>query len=246
MLFRSPGIQTPLPVPADAPPGTMPPTFDGNPERIGVDTFSVFLDPTTARVFPPPVGSTLEVTSNVTVTNITGPVDYAFRSYIIDAEGWNMPTAVTPNVLPASTRARTSDEFTVASMNLERFFDMTDDPATSDAVLTPTAFATRLEKASRAILTILQAPDVIGVEEVENLPTLQALADTVNADAPGAGQAVAHYDAFLMEGNDIGGIDVGFLVRTDKVSVTNVEQYSKNTTYVQPDGTTAQIGRAHV
>ena len=141
-----------------------------------------------------------------------------------------MPTAVTPNVLPASTRARTSDEFTVASMNLERFFDMTDDPATSDAVLTPTAFATRLEKASRAILTILQAPDVIGVEEVENLPTLQALADTVNADAPGAGQAVAHYDAFLMEGNDIGGIDVGFLVRTDKVSVTNVEQYSKNTT----------------
>ena len=172
---------------------------------------------------------------------ITGPVDYAFRSYIIDTEGWNMPTAVTPNVLPAPTRARTSDEFSVASMNLERFFDMTDDPATSDAVLTPAAFATRLSKASLSILTILQAPDVIGVEEVENLATLQALADKVNADAPGAGQAVAHYDAFLMEGNDIGGIDVGVLVRTDKVSVTSVEQYSKNTTYVQPE-----IGRAHV
>ena len=57
---------------------------------------------------------------------------------------------------------------------MERFFDTTNDPDTQDAVLTPTAFNNRLNKASLAIRNVLRMPDILGVEEMENLTTLQA------------------------------------------------------------------------
>jgi len=40
---------------------------------------------------------------------------------------------------------------------------------------------------------------VIGVEEMENLPTLQALADKVNADAVAAGQPSPTIRLFLLK-----------------------------------------------
>ncbi len=223
--FREAGIETPLPVPPEAPAETTLPVFDANPERIAIDTFSVFLDPTSAAAYPTP-GTTLEVTSGVTVENITGPLDYASRTYMVDTEGWNMPRATTPNMTVTPVRARTGDEFTVATMNLARFFDTDNDPHTSDAVLTSAAFAMRLQKASLAIRNVMQTPDIVGVEEVENLATLQALADQVSADGGGT------YDAYLKEGHDIGGIDVGFLVRHDKVAVIGeVQQVGYDTLF---------------
>ena len=156
---------------------------------------------------------TLEVTTGVTVTNISGPLDYGGRSYIIDAEGWNMPAVESDNMSVSPVRARTGDEFTVASINLARFFDTTNDVGVSDVALTPEAFEMRLAKASLAIREVMLSPDIIGVQEVENLATLQVLADRVFVDGS------VRYDAYLMEGHDIGGIDVGFLVRRDKVAV---------------------------
>jgi len=123
---------------------------------------------------------------------------------------------------------------------MERFFDTINDPATSDVALTAIAFANRLNKASLAIRTVLNTPDVIGVEEMENLPTLQALADKVNADAVAAGQPSPSYQAFLVEGNDVGGIDVGFLVKS-AINVISVQQVGKDTTFLQPDGATALL-----
>ena len=54
-----------------------------------------------------------------------------------------------------------------------RFFDTTNDPGTSDAVLTATAFANRLNKVSLEIRDVMRSPDIVGVEEMENLATLQ-------------------------------------------------------------------------
>ena len=56
---------------------------------------------------------------------------------------------------------------------MERFFDTVDDPGTSDVALTATAFANRLNKASLAIRNVMNTPDIIGVEEMEHLSTLQ-------------------------------------------------------------------------
>ena len=129
--------------------------------------------------------------------------------------------------LASRAARRPPNEFTVASFNMERFFDTMNDPAISDVALTPTAFNNRLNKASLAIRNVLRTPDIIGVEEMENLTTLQAVAAKVNADAVAAGEPNPNYQAYLVEGNDIGGIDVGFLVKSSRVTVVDVTQFGK-------------------
>ncbi|HEU5450732.1 MAG TPA: PxKF domain-containing protein, partial [Terriglobales bacterium] len=206
--FREPGIEDPDPIPN--PPCCIP-RFDANPERIRVNTTG---------------SGTLEVSTGAVVTNLTGPLDYQFRTYMIDTEPGAAIASPGMSIIPA--RAPDGSEFTIATMNLERFFDTADDPSVSDVVLTSTAFNHRLNKVSLAIRNVLHLPDVIGVEEMENIGALTALADKINADAPGAG-----YQPFLVEGNDIGGIDVGFLVKST-VSVADVQQYGKSDNYFNP------------
>jgi hypothetical protein len=87
----------------------------------------------------------------------------------------------------------------------------------------------------------MQSPDVVGLEEVENLSTLQALATKVNADAVAAGGADPGYVAYLEEGNDVGGIDVGFLVKSSRVSVVDVTPEGKDATYINPNNNQAEL-----
>jgi predicted extracellular nuclease len=219
--FREPGVETPDPLPAGSP--CCVPTFDANPERLRVDSDGL-------------AGSTpIEVTTGAVVTNLTGPLDYAFRTYTIDPEPATVPV-VTGNISAIPVPVPASNEFTVASFNTERFFDTTNDPSVDDVVLTATAFNNRLNKASLAIRNVLRVPDILGVEEMENLAALQELAGKVNSDAVAAGQANPNYQAYLAEGNDIGGIDVGFLVKgAPRVNVIDVTQYNKDETYIDPN-----------
>ncbi len=129
-----------------------------------------------------------------------------------------MPT-VTGSLAAVAVRAAAADEFTVASANLQRFFDTTNDPGVGDVVLTPAAFDRRLGKFSLLVRNVLRLPDIVAVQEVDNLATLQALATRVNDDASLAGLANPGYVAYLEEGNDPGGIDVGFLVKSSRVTV---------------------------
>jgi predicted extracellular nuclease len=225
--FREPGIEVPDPLPAGSPPGV--PRFDANPERLRVDTTALS------------GGAALNVTSNVVLANVIGPLDYRVRTYTIDTDPASPPTATTPNMVAAPVRDATADEFTIASFNMERFFDTVDDAGSSDVALTTTAFNNRLSKASMAIRNILRSPDIIGVQEMEHLSTLQAVADRVNADAVAAGDPNPNYQAYLEEGNDIGGIDVGLLVKTPRVTVVDVTQFGKATTYVEPGGASALL-----
>jgi uncharacterized protein len=81
---------------------------------------------------------------------------------------------------------------------------------------------------------VLRSPDILGVIEIENLATLQTLAGKVNGDAVVAGQPNPDYQAWLEEGNDIGGIDVGFLIKGSRVVVLDVVQHGKTDTYQTP------------
>jgi Predicted extracellular nuclease len=81
----------------------------------------------------------------------------------------------------------------------------------------------------------LEMPDVIGTVEVENLSTLKRLADKINADAVAAGKANPKYEAYLIEGNDGRGIDVGFLVKSSRVKVLEVKQIGKSDKFKNPD-----------
>jgi hypothetical protein len=123
----------------------------------------------------------------------------------------------------------------VASFNLERFFDTVNDPDIGEPVLTATAFANRLNKASLSIRNVLHSPDILGLSEIENLDALQALADKLNADSLVDGGPDPMYTAHLAEGNDPGGIDVGFLVKSSRVSVLDVTQEGLTATYINPE-----------
>ena len=226
--FREPGLELPDPAPSGSP--CCIPRFDANPERLRVDS-----DGQSG-------GVALDVTSNAVVTNLTGPLDYAFRAYTIlpDPPPATQPQ-VTGNMSAIPVPVADPDEFTVGSFNMERFFDTVDDPGVSDVALTPIAFNNRLNKASLAIRNVMRMPDIIGIEEMENLSTLQAVANKVNNDAVAAAQPNPQYQAFLVEGNDVGGIDVGFLVKGSSVAVVDVTQVGKETTYTEPGGTQALL-----
>ncbi len=234
--FREPGIEIPYATPTPWPSGSAPasaPTFDANPERIRVNSLGL-------------TGSAdLQVSTGAVVTGITGPLDYGFRTYTIDTD----PPAVTPTPLVAGGMSvapvptPTVRELTIGSFNMQRFFDTTDDPLTSDVVLTSTAFNNRLNKASLAIRNVLRSPDVIGIEEMEGGPSgsdnsiLQLVANKVNADAGTPGD----YQAYLVRGNDVGGINVAFLVRSSRITVNSVTQYNKTETFSDPSGGTTLL-----
>ena len=231
--FREPGIQTPDPAPGG---GSIPPIprWDFNPELLFSDT-----DALGGERLDLPVGSTL--------AGYVGPLDYGFRRFSVHRDPTAAPTiAQGPGPQPA--RAPTADEFTFAVYNFERFFDTANDPATDDPVLTPAAFELRLAKASLGVRDYLHTPDILGVVEMENLSTLQALAARINADAVAAAQPDPGYVAYLQEGNDVGGIDVGFLVRQGEVAagVARVEvlgttQLGKDVTWTEPGGGTSLL-----
>ncbi len=162
-------------------------------------------------------------------------MDYGFRSYTI------LPDPATPpsidlTVITGFARPASDDELSVASINLQRFFDTSNDPTTSDAVLTPAAFQTRVTKASMYILGFLRRPDIVAVSEVENLATLQTLAAVINRDAQLRGLDNPQYEAYLEEGNDPGGIDVGALVKRARVEVLEYRQEGKPLTFTNPLG----------
>ena len=217
--FREPGIEVPDSLPPDSP--CCVPRFDANPERLRVDSDGL-------------AGATpLEVTSGAVLTNITGPLDFVSRTYTILPDSSSSP-AISGNISAIPVPPAKADEFTIGSFNMERFYDSTDDPAMIEPVLTTTAFNNRLNKASLAIRNVMGMPDIIGVEEVENLPLLQALADRINQDAVAAGNPDPAYQAYLIEGNDSSGIDVGILAKRSRVNVVEVTQAGKTDTFRDP------------
>ncbi|MBX7220151.1 MAG: hypothetical protein K1Y36_09415 [Blastocatellia bacterium] len=225
--FRETGIEFPKGVPVGG--GvTIPPVpqFDGNPEKIRFDDGQ-------------PGSATLDVTTGAVITNLVGVLDPGgFPNYTFYPEAATTPV-VTGNVTFTPTPVPGATELTVASFNLERFYDNIDD-AGGDVVLTTTAFNNRLNKASLAIRNVIRTPDVVGVIEMEDLKTLQALATKINNDAVAASQPNPMYTAFLVEGNDVGLIDVGFLVKSSRINVVDVTQFGKTDTYINPNNGAAE------
>jgi len=99
-------------------------------------------------------------------------------------------------------------------------------------VLPTTARNNGLGKTAEAICSYLKTPDIIGVVEVENIGVLTQLADTINNGQVPTGNAVPAcntapgYVPYLVEGNDVGGIDVGFLVSSKIVGQGTTPRYA--------------------
>ncbi len=215
--LREPGISIldPFPVPP-AKQATIP-YFDANQERI--------------KAFPL-VGTRVVADAGATVSGLAGVLTYFGDSWELLYDVANPPVVGTATATAVSDPG--ANDITVAGFNLLRFFDTVNDPAIGEPVLTSTAFANRLAKTGAAICDWVKAPDILGVVEVENLGTLTELANYINGNCASA----PAYVPYLMEGNDVGGIDVGFLVSTravrtgvSRVEVLSVAQMGKDTQY---------------
>ena len=193
------------------------PLFDTNPEMLRVDSDAL----TGAKP--------IDVSTGATVKNLSGVIDYSYRRYTLLVDPSNPPTVegnrTFVKVSPAGER-----ELTIASFNIENFFDdeKNSSNVSSENVVTKDAFQRKLNKTSLAIRNVLSMPDLIGVEEVENLKALTKLAAKINADAVADGKPDPKYEAYLEEGNDFRGIDSGFLVKSTKLKVLETKQLAKD------------------
>jgi predicted extracellular nuclease len=206
--------------------------FDSNPEIIRVDTNEQLLSGADAQ--DQQAAPTLNVAAQTVLSNITGVLHYGYGRYTLLPDSDKKITA-TSGIKTVALPVPTDRQFSVAGMNLENFFDDVDDPDIKEDVLTPEAFQRRLKKVSMVVRNYLEMPDVIGMAEVENLSTLKRLADRINADAVSAGKSDPKYEAYLIEGNDGRGIDVGYLVKSSRLKVLEVKQFGKTYKFKNPD-----------
>ncbi|MBT8108347.1 MAG: lamin tail domain-containing protein [Gammaproteobacteria bacterium] len=202
--FREPGVEFPgLAMPPIA-------TWDGNPEIFELD--------------PDKLGLPNQIIPAGSHFNATGIIGFEFGDY----ELWPSSLTVFPADIPSSVRDRQRAELTVGSLNMFRLFDDVDDPGEpradgetrNDWVASTAEYDRRRAKFVSYIIDVLKAPDILAVQEVEKLGVLEDLA----ADMAAAG---VNYTAYVEEGNDIGTIDVGFLVR-DTMAVDAITQINKD------------------
>lgn len=208
--FREPGISVLDTIPGG---GTSPPIprWDANPEIVTIDSDTLAVGAgLNGAVYQ------LDLPAGSVIEGLTGPLDYGFGRYTVHRDPM-VPVNVTAAQLRAA-RAPSGNEFTVAAYNMERFYDDIADDNVDDDVASVAAYNTRLRKASLGVRDYLHTPDVLVAIEIENLRVLQALAAKVNADAVAAGQPDPQYVAHLLEGHDVGGIDIGFLVKSATVA----------------------------
>jgi predicted extracellular nuclease len=216
--FREPGILFPgltgLPI------------WDGNPEVFELDPDKLGLP--NAII---PAGSSFSA---------KGALGYEFGGY----ELWPNELTYAPAEIPRAVRERVAGEFTVGSLNMFRFFDDIDDPPSENAqgqerddfVVSTAEYQRRKAKLADYILSVLDAPDVLAVQEVEKIEVLEDLAVEIAAMS----DPTVIYTPILVEGNDIGTIDVGFMVR-DTVTVESFEQLGYHETYFNPVDMTEDI-----
>ncbi len=179
------------------------PEWDGNPEVFEID--------------PDKLGLPNELITAGSTVSTTGGLGYEFGGYEIWPSSLNFTLA--PAIDPVRTRE--AGEMTVGALNLFRLFNDVDD-GNNEQVVSTEEYMRRLAKFSDYIRNLMDAPDILAVSEVESLVVLQDLADTIHADDP-----AINYTAYLEEGNDVGGIDVGFLA-LDTVMVDSITQLGKN------------------
>ena len=213
--FREAGIDIAKVVLQKLPNNT--PAYDMNPEILRVDSQAQ-------------VGAKgIDVPAGATIAGLTGVVDYSRNFYTLAVDAASPPKVENIKgfvaVSPAGER-----ELTVGSFNIENFFDdeINSKDVEKEATVPSDVFKTRLAKVSLAIRNVLAMPDILGVIEVENLTVLKKVAEKINADAVAAGKADPKYVPYLEEGNDVRGIDVGFLIKSTKVKVLEVKQLAKD------------------
>ena len=148
------------------------------------------------------------------IAGIVGPLHYSYGNYKVAPEG-TLRVLPAPNTSPALSEVY-PPAFSMATFNVENLFDTENDPHTSDPVLTQAEYDQKLTKLVRAVRDGLRAPTVLAVQEVEHRSVLHDLSEHPYLRP-------FRYEPILLEGLDPRGIDVGMLVRSDRVTVVDLD-----------------------
>jgi hypothetical protein len=223
-LFKSAGLEADEFYPPPPAPPTGIPTWDGNPERLYVDT-------TTFGGVPLDVyaGSAVTCTPAKNLTtgaiNGIGVIDYSlgYNRLLV----FKTTTCVSDNAHAATiTAIADPGTFHVGTMYLQQF--------TGNAP----NLATRVTKAALAIINIFGAPDILSVQEVSDLATLQKIADAANA-VPGS---ITNYKAYISPTtNDATNLSLGFLINDASVLYSTDYVVNSTDTFTKTDGTTIPL-----
>lgn len=229
-LFRSTGIAKDEFVPSTAPSTVA--TWAGNPQRILIDTTTFGGSPVNLTV-----GQTITCStgSNITVgaTAGIGLIDYSpgYARLLI------FPTSVCTvggTVATSTSAAADSTHFHVGTLDLNRFYSTTG-ATTGSVAISAAAYAGRLNKAALAIVNALGKPDILSLQEVQDLPTLTDLATAVNS------MGGTSYQPYLVQGNDPNSLNLGFLVNSATVVTDSVTQSNAGSTYTTASGSSSTL-----
>jgi predicted extracellular nuclease len=164
----------------------------------------------------------------------TGVIGYEFN----DFELWPTALLIRDHAkLPAPVRPARPGEIAIGTLNVRRLYDdvagnnqqtsCTGQTIGYSDALSSAEYQRRLTKTARYVLEVMAAPDILALQEVENQKVLDDLAARIALLAPNV-----VYRGLLVDGNDPGGIDVGFLVREGRALMpgARITQYGKNRT----------------
>lgn len=167
--------------------------------------------------FEDPDGSSTVVNADLfdTVQNVVGPFAFSFNHFKIMVQADVVPTVVDgPTVYPfGGVDQAGARDLRVASFNVENFFPT--GGFLDRSLVTQEEYEAKRDRIVDAIDRLLKRPDIVAVQEVDNVQILQEVADLLGG-----------YTAYLEEGNDNRGIDVGFLI-AEHVQVNDVRQVGK-------------------
>lgn len=104
----------------------------------------------------------------------------------------------------------------ILSQNMNRLFDDIDD-GNNERVISRDRFRKRIETAAQKFGSDFGLPHIIALQEVENLNVLHRIADAIQR------RYAARYRALLIPGQDVSGINIGYLVRYD-VEIREIDQ----------------------
>ncbi len=157
------------------------------------------------------------VRSGDRVGSLIGPLAFTFDNYKIEPVEPPELVLTADDSIPQLPQPD-PDQFSVATFNVENFFDSQEPHLPSDPPRPGRGEYERKRAQIADTIVALGAPTVVGFQEVENVGVLDDVA---------AQPALAEYDyqAALIEGPSSRDIDVGFLVRGDRVTLEGVGQY---------------------
>jgi predicted extracellular nuclease len=149
------------------------------------------------------------------VDGLVGPLTYNFDQFkIVQQAGEALTVTAVPLPTPAAAPALADNQISIASFNMENYFDLIDDTG-DDAEPKPLALELSLkqQKLAAALTQTLNCPTLVAVQEVEKGTLLDELAQLA---APNCGFT---YTVTHLESADVRGIDVALLSDPNLVTV---------------------------